>query len=79
LFVVKYGECTAAQLDIAHAHDIKIAFSLKDIFASKGLHYSNVTINTTAQEEAYFKLRIATFRKHPAVLAWYLLRAMNMP
>eukprot|EP01051_Picozoa_sp_SAG22_P008105 SAG22_NODE_600_length_8677_cov_18.222429_3_plen_915_part_00 len=67
--IMPYGECTSAQLDIAHRNKVKVAFSLKDIFVGKTLHYAgNKTLATGAEEEAYFKARVAAFKQHPAVL-----------
>lgn len=67
--IMPYGECTSAQLDIAHRNRVKVVFSLKDIFVGKTLHYAgNKTLTTGAEEEAYFKQRVATFKQHPAVL-----------
>lgn len=67
--IMPYGECTSAQLDIAHRNHVKVAFSLKDIFVGKTLHYAgNKTLATGAEEETYFKQRVATFKQHPAVL-----------
>lgn len=62
--IMPYGECTAAQLDVAHATGVRVAFSLKDIFVGKTLHYTNRTLTTGAEEEAYFRARVSEFRTH---------------
>eukprot|EP01052_Picozoa_sp_SAG31_P034960 SAG31_NODE_4155_length_3526_cov_1.607237_3_plen_131_part_00 len=80
--IMPYGECTHSQLDAAHAAGIKVAFSLKDIFVGKQLHYTNVTLTNGAEEEAYFRKRVSQFRTHPAVLCYYLndeIRASSDP
>ena len=59
-----YGECTSRDMDVAHAADVKVAFSLKDIFLGKELHYTNRTISNGAEEEQYFRERVSKFRTH---------------
>ena len=43
---------------------VRVAFSLKDIFVGKTLHYTNRTLTTGAEEEAYFRARVSEFRTH---------------
>ena len=71
--IMPYGEISMHQLDLAEAAGIKIAFSLKDIYTGLTLHGINQTqLSDGAEEEAYFRARVAEFRHHPAVLAWYI-------
>lgn len=55
----RYGECKMEELNSAFAHNIKVAFSLKDIFAGKKTRLKN-----GAEEEAYFKSRVAQVRSY---------------
>jgi hypothetical protein len=40
-------------MDTAHAAGVKVAFSLKDIFVGKTLHYTNRTLTNGAEEEQW--------------------------
>ena len=57
-------------MDLCHAHGIKVIYSVKDIFS--GTHWAPKGINSEADEVAYIKGRVAKFKDHPALLAWYL-------
>ena len=57
-------------MDLCHEHGIKVIYSVKDIFS--GTHWAPKGINTEADEVAYIKGRVAKFKDHPALLAWYL-------
>eukprot|EP01051_Picozoa_sp_SAG22_P011255 SAG22_NODE_1066_length_5744_cov_7.937290_3_plen_233_part_00 len=65
-----YGETSAADMDVAQAAGLRVAFSLKDIFF--GSSNCPAAIKSLAGEEAYFRQRVAAFRDHPALLAWYV-------
>jgi hypothetical protein len=70
--VMPYGACNEDELDGALAHNIKVAYSLKDIFAGNSSYERKNSLTTGAEEEAHFKSRLAQYRTHPAVFAWYL-------
>ena len=57
-------------MDLCQAHGIKVIYSVKDIFS--GTRWAPKGINTEADETAYIKGRVAKFKDHPALLAWYL-------
>ena len=57
-------------MDLCHEHGIKVIYSVKDIFS--GTHWAPKGINSEADEVAYIKGRVAKFKDHPALLAWYL-------
>ena len=65
-----YGEATLAEMDAAAAAGLKVGFSLKDIFF--GSHWCPNVVTSRAVEEQYFKSRVAAFRNHSALLAWYI-------
>ena len=68
-FVMPYGEATAGNLDEAHRVGLKVVYSLKDLFYGTAHCPRNIT--SPAEEEAAFKARVAQFKSHPALLAWY--------
>ena len=70
--IMPYGECNEAELDSALAHNIKVAYSLKDIFSGNSSYQRKNSLRTGAEEETHFKARLAQYRAHPAVFAWYL-------
>ena len=57
-------------MDLCQSHGIKVIYSVKDIFS--GTHWAPKGINTEADEVRYIKDRVAKFKNHPALLAWYL-------
>lgn len=68
--LMPYGETSSAEMDAAHAAGLRVAFSLKDIFF--GSSNCPSAIKSLADEEAYFRQRVAAFRGHPALLSWYI-------
>lgn len=67
-YVMPYGEASSKELDVAAAADLKVGFSLKDIFF--GSHWCPKAVTSRAAEETYFKERVQTFKNHSALLAW---------
>lgn len=57
-------------MDLCQARGIKVIYSVKDIFS--GTHWAPKGINTEADEVRFIKDRVAKFKNHPALLAWYL-------
>ena len=57
-------------MDLCQAHGIKVIYSVKDIFS--GTYWAPKGINTEADEVRFIKDRVAKFKDHPALLAWYL-------
>ena len=68
--LMAYASPTAAQMDLADRHGIKVIYSIKDwYFGSK---YCPPDIRSIADEEPKIRERVRQFRDHPALLAWYL-------
>lgn len=57
-------------LDYCQAKGLMVIYSVKDIYA--GTRWAPKGIDTAADEMAYIKDRVARFKNHPAILAWYL-------
>ena len=57
-------------MDAAAAVGLKVGYSLKDIFF--GSHWCPKAVTSRAAEEKYFKSKVADFRNHSALLAWYI-------
>ena len=57
-------------LDLCHAKGLKVIYSVKDVFS--GTRWAPKGIETEADEVRYISDRVARFKNHPAVLAWYL-------
>jgi hypothetical protein len=72
--LMPYGECTDEDMNVANSYGMKVVFSLKDIFVGGRLNGKDGTPNITNgdEEELYFRSRVAKFRRHPSLLAWYL-------
>ena len=80
--VMPYGGVTTAQLDHAWAKGIRVAVSLKSLFARRHNLTSmcleldfNETFcrgNKSMLEKPVLEARVREFRKHPALLAYYL-------
>lgn len=68
--LMPYGAPNQEGLDRCHAKGLKVIYSVKDIFS--GTHWAPPGIKTEADEIAYIKDRVAKYKNHPAVLAWYL-------
>ncbi len=57
-------------MDLCHARGLKVIYSVKDIYS--GTRWAPKGICTEADEVAYITNRVARFKDHPALLAWYL-------
>ncbi len=68
--LMPYGSPTKQQMDLAHAHGLKVIYSIKDWYA--GSAYCPQFIQSEADEEPHVRDRVREFREHPALLAWYL-------
>ena len=57
-------------MDLCQTHGIKVIYSVKDVFV--GTHWTPKGVNTEEDEVRYIEDRVAKFKDHPALLAWYL-------
>ena len=57
-------------MDLCHERGLKVIYSVKDIYS--GTRWAPRGIRTEADEVAYITNRVARFKDHPALLAWYL-------
>ena len=57
-------------LDLCQEKGLKVIYSVKDVFS--GTRWAPKGIDTEADEVRYIADRVARFKDHPAVLAWYL-------
>jgi len=68
--LMPYGSPKPEQMDLAHKHGLKVIYSVKDWYA--GSRYCPGFIESVEDEEPRIRERVAQFRDHPALLAWYL-------
>lgn len=57
-------------LDACHERGLKVVFSIKDVYA--GTRYSAAKALGVEGEAAVVEKAVASFRQHPALLAWYI-------
>lgn len=57
-------------LDYCHEKGLKVIYSVKDVYS--GTRWAPKGIDTEADELAFISDRVARFKDHPAMLAWYL-------
>ena len=57
-------------MDLCHAKGLKVIYSVKDIYY--GTRWAPKGITTEEDEVRFVKDRVARFKDHPALLAWYL-------
>ncbi|MGN0852811.1 MAG: hypothetical protein ACI4Q3_05495 [Kiritimatiellia bacterium] len=57
-------------MDYCHAKGLKVIYSVKDIYS--GTRWAPKGIRTEADETRHIAARVARFKDHPALLAWYL-------
>jgi len=68
--LMPYGSPNAQQMDMCHARGLKVIYSIKDYYA--GTRWAPKHIKTEADETAEIEKRVALYRDHPALLAWYI-------
>ena len=68
--LMPYGAPDQDGLDRCHAKGLKVIYSVKDVFS--GTRWAPKGIETEADEVAFVEDRVAKYKNHPAVLAWYL-------
>ena len=69
--VMSYTPPDAAEMDFFHANGIKVIYSVKDAYAAMGSRAPEC-VTTVAAENAYVQAKVEAFRRHPALLAWYV-------
>jgi len=68
--LMPYGVQSREQVDLVHSNGLKIIYSVKDIYS--GTHWAPKVVTTPADEVAWIKDKVAQFKDHPALLAWYI-------
>ncbi len=68
--VLAYNPPTRKQMDAAHAAGLKVIYSIKDAYL--GTRSCPAEIIDEASEIKWVTERIAAFKDHPALLAWYI-------
>lgn len=68
--LMPYGAPDQAQMDLAQKLGLKVIYSVKDIYY--GSAYCPADIKTAEDERRFIAAKAQAFRRHPALLAWYL-------
>jgi len=68
--LMPYGSPKPEQMDLIHAHGLKVIYSIKDFYF--GSRYCPGFIKSEADEKREVLSRVRMHRDHPALLAWYL-------
>ncbi|MBR4171422.1 MAG: hypothetical protein IKR48_07205 [Kiritimatiellae bacterium] len=66
--IMPYAEPKREQLDRLHEKNIKVIYSVKDVYAGS----SWPRVKTEAEELPYIGKKVAEFHDHPALLGWYM-------
>ena len=67
--LMSYPEPTKAEMDYVASKGLKMIYTLKDCYV--GLKHAPKGVTNEAAEVAYISRRVAAFKDHPALLAWY--------
>ena len=68
--LMPYGMPSREQMDAAERRGLKVIYSVKDVYA--GSSYCPKEVRRQEDERAFIAAKTAAFRRHPALLAWYL-------
>ncbi len=69
--LMPYGSPNRRELlDYCHEKNLKVIYSVKDVYS--GTRWAPKGVDSEADELAYISDRVARFKDHPALLAWYL-------
>ena len=68
--LMPYGSPTTNQMDACYARCLKVIYSIKDFYS--GTRWAPAGMKTEADEVAEIKRRMALYRHHPALIAWYI-------
>jgi len=68
--LMPYGGATREQMDLAQQLGLKIIYTVKDAYF--GSQWCPPEIRSADDERAYIESKVRQFRRHPALLAWYL-------
>ncbi|HEO70244.1 MAG TPA: hypothetical protein ENN80_03210, partial [Candidatus Hydrogenedentes bacterium] len=68
--LMPYGRPEAEAMDLCHANDLKVLYSIKDYFHST--KYCPQSIKTEADEHEAVLEKYEAFHDHPALLGWYI-------
>ncbi|MDD4101049.1 MAG: hypothetical protein PHU80_00260 [Kiritimatiellae bacterium] len=68
--LMPYGSPSTNQMDLCHAHGLKVLYSIKDLY--HGTRWAPKHIKTAEDETAAIKRTVELHRHHPALLAWYI-------
>ena len=69
--LMPYAEPTKAEMDYVHSKGLKMLYTLKDCYAGLGGAKGRGITNETSEVE-YITRRVAEFKDHPALFAWYI-------
>ncbi|MBX7259280.1 MAG: hypothetical protein K1Y02_23160 [Candidatus Hydrogenedentes bacterium] len=68
--LLPYAQPDQAQLDLAHAKNLKVIYTVKDTYF--GATYCPSDIKSVDDEFPSIKAKVDAYKNHPAVLAWYI-------
>ena len=69
--VMSYTPLDAVQMDFFHTNGVKVIYSVKDAYAAMGSRAPEC-VTTVEAENAYVQAKVEAFKRHPALLAWYV-------
>ena len=67
--LMPYPEPTKAEMDYVASKGLKMIYTLKDCYV--GLKHAPKGVTNEVAEVSYISRRVAAFKDHPALLAWY--------
>ena len=68
--LMPYGSPDKTGLDLCQARNLKVIYSVKDIYS--GTKWAPAKVKTEADEISWIEERVRLYKDHPAVLAWYI-------
>jgi len=68
--LMPYGRPNREQLDLAQSRDLKVIYSIKDLY--HGTKWCPKHITSPEDERPAIEKIVTEFRDHPAVMAWYI-------
>jgi hypothetical protein len=68
--LMPYSSPDRAMMDRIHAYGLKVIYSIKDLY--HGTKYCPASITSAQDADKMVRERVAAFRTHPALLAWYI-------
>ncbi len=68
--LMPYGSPNREQMDLVHEAGLKVIYSVKDVY--HGTRWAPKGVQTAEDEVEFVRAKVAEFKDHPALLAWYV-------